>query len=344
MWPGAPACTTPSLTALMLPTMSALPTRAASKKTAAVPSTRAAIVALRPEEREALVGLLALFAMGPELAKHKRLRSVSVVGGLKVGPASTGSGRQTGLPHAAVIGGNAQRTNTATRGRTELGTIENRSGATQALTSLDARFLPCGEAGYPRLCSSESSDTDTQSVSSVDGERSGGESPPLFKSPKSRGKAANAGSTSALRSTSTSNRATLARPVAVPSDKQVLTARAKDLRNGVPECGICGKNFSHLGNLRRHIVSHTQDRRYNCRDCGKKFLQRSHLKTHLRIHSGEKPYGCTEHGCNKRFSQKGHLKSHMSTHMRSAAPTRAADRSPTAASTSRRRASSIYVD
>jgi hypothetical protein len=80
-----------------------------------------------------------------------------------------------------------------------------------------------------------------------------------------------------------------------------------------PERG-CGKFFSHLGNVRRHMLSHSNERKFTCdaARCGKRFTQRSHLKTHARTHTGEKPYQCPR--CDKDFSQKGHLKSHVSTH------------------------------
>ena len=84
------------------------------------------------------------------------------------------------------------------------------------------------------------------------------------------------------------------------------------------QCDVCGKILSHSGNLKRHMASHTQARRFACPvpGCGKKFLQRSHLKTHSRVHTGERPFACSHPGCGRRFTQKGHLKSHMKLHGR----------------------------
>lgn len=86
------------------------------------------------------------------------------------------------------------------------------------------------------------------------------------------------------------------------------------------QCDVCGKTLSHSGNLKRHMASHTQARRFACPhpSCGKRFLQRSHLKTHSRVHTGERPFECSQLGCGRRFTQKGHLKSHMKLHGRSA--------------------------
>ena len=74
------------------------------------------------------------------------------------------------------------------------------------------------------------------------------------------------------------------------------------------------QRFSHLGNVRRHMLTHTNLRQFDCpkKGCGKSFTQRSHLKTHSRTHTGEKPFKCPK--CPKSFSQKGHLKSHVATH------------------------------
>ena len=46
-------------------------------------------------------------------------------------------------------------------------------------------------------------------------------------------------------------------------------------------CGICGKVFSNVYRLQRHMISHEESavlRRFKCSDCGKAFKFKHHLK------------------------------------------------------------------
>jgi uncharacterized Zn-finger protein len=79
-------------------------------------------------------------------------------------------------------------------------------------------------------------------------------------------------------------------------------------------CKTCGKTFTQSGNMNRHQLVHSNDRRFRCSECGKSFTQKAHLKTHSNIHSGRRDHGCTV--CEKRFSQLGHLKTHLRIHER----------------------------
>ena len=45
-------------------------------------------------------------------------------------------------------------------------------------------------------------------------------------------------------------------------------------------CEICGKSFSHVGDLKRHILRVCKD--YECESCAKTFTEVKHLKTHIR--------------------------------------------------------------
>lgn len=49
----------------------------------------------------------------------------------------------------------------------------------------------------------------------------------------------------------------------------VAATTSATTRSKVPECDVCGKTFSHNSNLRRHMLVHTQIRRFKCNDCGK---------------------------------------------------------------------------
>ncbi|KAG8177501.1 hypothetical protein JTE90_012566 [Oedothorax gibbosus] len=45
-------------------------------------------------------------------------------------------------------------------------------------------------------------------------------------------------------------------------------------------CHICNKQFTSTTKVKRHLQTHTNDRKYGCHDCGKRFTQFAHLKRH----------------------------------------------------------------
>ncbi|XP_075400805.1 uncharacterized protein LOC142443078 isoform X2 [Tenrec ecaudatus] len=75
-------------------------------------------------------------------------------------------------------------------------------------------------------------------------------------------------------------------------------------------CKHCGKAFSEVLNLTRHIRrTHMEQRLYECKQCGKAFKCSTYLTTHIRTHSGERPYECKE--CGKAFNQGSNLTIHI---------------------------------
>ena len=63
---------------------------------------------------------------------------------------------------------------------------------------------------------------------------------------------------------------------------------AKSKRN--IQCKECGKCFSSLGNLNRHLLTHTRERTFQCQICFKAFTQSNHLVNHFRTHTGKKTF------------------------------------------------------
>ena len=68
---------------------------------------------------------------------------------------------------------------------------------------------------------------------------------------------------------------------------------------GVKEhkCGICGREFTLLANMKRHVLIHTNIRAYQCHLCYKSFVQKQTLKAHMIVHSDVKPFKCKVGGC-----------------------------------------------
>ncbi|XP_049843815.1 zinc finger protein 239-like isoform X2 [Schistocerca gregaria] len=76
-------------------------------------------------------------------------------------------------------------------------------------------------------------------------------------------------------------------------------------------CDICGRGFTRIGYLRRHVATHSESKRYCCGQCGKCFGRSDNLREHERLHGGES-YGCDV--CGSVFSQPRQLQRHALLH------------------------------
>ncbi|XP_008304278.1 zinc finger and SCAN domain-containing protein 2-like, partial [Stegastes partitus] len=77
-------------------------------------------------------------------------------------------------------------------------------------------------------------------------------------------------------------------------------------------CEVCGKAFKNKYYMKKHYISHTDEKPFSCKTCGKNFSQGGDLKVHTRTHTGEKPYVCNT--CGKRFSNTSKHKRHTAIH------------------------------
>nr|XP_054926046.1 zinc finger protein 678-like [Dermacentor andersoni] len=79
------------------------------------------------------------------------------------------------------------------------------------------------------------------------------------------------------------------------------------------KCTACDKVFNRKARLDLHMkYLHLKEKPHVCEDCGKGFTRLEDLNRHLVLHTGEKPFQCPT--CHKRFAIKPSLKIHMVTH------------------------------
>jgi len=76
----------------------------------------------------------------------------------------------------------------------------------------------------------------------------------------------------------------------------------------------CGRLFRAQFSLNRHMILHTQNKRYKCKFCDRTFSLPQYLREHEYTHTKEMPYECGVNGCKLRFRQAGKLSLHRRTH------------------------------
>ncbi|GMT08919.1 hypothetical protein PFISCL1PPCAC_216, partial [Pristionchus fissidentatus] len=79
-------------------------------------------------------------------------------------------------------------------------------------------------------------------------------------------------------------------------------------------CEICqpASAFTQLHNLKTHMRSHVNNRRYKCELCQTRFTRSEHLKRHQKSKCDDRPFLCTI--CGKRFELEQTLKDHEVLH------------------------------
>lgn len=84
-----------------------------------------------------------------------------------------------------------------------------------------------------------------------------------------------------------------------------------DSENPIFRCHIrgCDKVYDQLHYLKRHLITHSDERPYQCDECGQGFKCMAHLKGHAKVHQNDYPYACAE--CQSAFKRSGDLNKHV---------------------------------
>lgn len=78
------------------------------------------------------------------------------------------------------------------------------------------------------------------------------------------------------------------------------------------QCPECSKRFVFLGDMRRHMFTHSEDRTVSCSLCPKKFKTNACLRQHMRKHDDVKPFSCDE--CGKKLKTRNGFRIHLRIH------------------------------
>uniref|UniRef100_A0A1Y1JYE7 C2H2-type domain-containing protein n=1 Tax=Photinus pyralis TaxID=7054 RepID=A0A1Y1JYE7_PHOPY len=95
-------------------------------------------------------------------------------------------------------------------------------------------------------------------------------------------------------------------PLSAPPLVKVETTKPRPY-----QCSICASTFTRTIHLKRHMLIHTGEKRFNCDICNKSF-HLTYAKEHMKFHSGERNYMCKV--CDKKFVTNAILKRHALIH------------------------------
>ena len=85
-----------------------------------------------------------------------------------------------------------------------------------------------------------------------------------------------------------------------------------DAKKSLYSCDQCSYTSERKGNLKTHMLVHSNEKPFACEQCDLSYTTSLALKTHMLKHSGERPFICTQ--CDTSFTTAGKLNRHTRTH------------------------------
>ena len=91
-------------------------------------------------------------------------------------------------------------------------------------------------------------------------------------------------------------------------DEETLKQQSADDVGGVSDsagchvCNVCGRLFTTIRTLRRHMAVHSEGKQHQCAVCGRRFMQLTNLKAHMRTHTSLGSAACRH--CGREFSDQ----------------------------------------
>lgn len=79
--------------------------------------------------------------------------------------------------------------------------------------------------------------------------------------------------------------------------------------NGRIKCTHCSRTFKYLWKVKRHVLTHSEEKLMPCSICQKIFRNADDLKNHLKEHFVPKCYSCSD--CDAKFQDKKKFKIHI---------------------------------
>ncbi|XP_055691565.1 zinc finger protein 540-like [Lutzomyia longipalpis] len=83
------------------------------------------------------------------------------------------------------------------------------------------------------------------------------------------------------------------------------------LKPGDTKCSLCGKEYKWKASLKRHVLTHSNIKEFECPKCPRAFVDNDRLKQHMQVHFQEK-HKCKI--CGHFFKNRAYLRTHQKRH------------------------------
>ncbi|XP_055010859.1 zinc finger protein 408-like [Boleophthalmus pectinirostris] len=100
--------------------------------------------------------------------------------------------------------------------------------------------------------------------------------------------------------------------VTVETTGAAVTVESTGGRERRHTCSTCGRSFYQKSHLKKHQVTHSDQKPFTCDKCHKKYSSKESYRAHQLLHQGERPFPCPL--CPKAYGLRRDLKDHLVLH------------------------------